>query len=101
MIDKLEADTEYVASVRIVNQNGEGPAATTTVRTPPVPLNTKPKADIKIILSGEKVVASLGKSWLAERERIFYRSQHRIAGIAIHIEKQLLFASDSGRYIYK
>ncbi|RZC34249.1 proto-oncogene tyrosine-protein kinase ROS, partial [Asbolus verrucosus] len=100
MFRNLRPARNYTVSIRMRNGVGSGPSAKVTVSTPAEPLANKVDQQPVLILGTEHGVIEQGTDILDEPV-ILYSTLMIIKGIAIHINKKLLFVSDSGGHIMK
>ncbi|XP_059618544.1 protein sevenless isoform X2 [Phlebotomus argentipes] len=101
MFEKLTPSNNYSVSVTMRNAEGEGPAASTIVSTPPEPEMAVDEPNPTIILATEYSVLTQGSDLLSDSSKDFYTTDIRIKGIAIHIAQQLLFISEESGFVYK
>ncbi|GAB0094112.1 Tyrosine-protein kinase receptor [Sergentomyia squamirostris] len=101
MFEKLTPSNNYSVSVTMRNAEGEGPAASIIVATPPEPEVTFIEPNPSFILGTEYSVLSQGSDFFTDSSKEFYSTTIKIKGIALHIAKQLLFISEESGYVYK
>lgn len=85
----------------MINAVGEGPAAIALIRTTDAPDITHEEPKTKLILCAEYKILSQGTELWSDSGQRIYSSDERITGVAIHIEKKLIFVADEARYVYK
>ncbi|XP_037919299.1 protein sevenless isoform X2 [Hermetia illucens] len=101
MFSKLLPFRNYSIYVSMLNAEGEGPAAETTLSTPNEPTVKDNEPEPTLILGSEYSILSQGADILSEPQKVFYRSEHRIVGVAIHVAKQLVFVAEENGYVFR
>lgn len=101
MFSKLLPFRNYSIYVSMLNAEGEGPAAETTLSTPNEPAVKDNEPEPTLILGSEYSILSQGADILSEPQKVFYRSEHRIVGVAIHVAKQLVFVAEENGYVFR
>ncbi|XP_077293792.1 receptor protein-tyrosine kinase sevenless [Arctopsyche grandis] len=99
MFQSLSPSCTYTVSVAMRNAAGKGPVASVNVTTPALPIAVASKQPI-LILSGRHAIFQQPPDIVAEPILLF-KISHRILGIGIDVDRDLLFISDSNNSIYK
>ncbi|KAK6636659.1 hypothetical protein RUM43_010321 [Polyplax serrata] len=98
MFQNLNANSKYVVSISMRNAVGEGPAATAEVVTPPE-ASVKDALQPILILGSDHRVIKQGADMMLDVPGVIYKTSKFITGMAIHVNKNLLFVSDSDGYV--
>ncbi|KAK4881780.1 hypothetical protein RN001_005099 [Aquatica leii] len=89
----------YTVSISMTNGVGTGPSAHVLVSTPPESLAKEYQQPV-LILNSNHLVIEQGTDMLAVPV-VLYKTKDFIKGIAIHVNQQLLFVSDSSAKVHK
>lgn len=84
----------------MVNEKGQGPPATTKLRTGTPPRVEAVQPIISLILVGHQSV-DLSSGNNLKADKTIYRNDQRIVGTAVHVAQNLLFVSDEAQFIYR
>lgn len=84
----------------MINDKGQGPPATATLRTALAPHVKVIQPIISLILVGNLSV-DLSSGNNLKSDKTVYTNDRRIVGTAVHVAQNLLFVSDEAQYIYR
>ncbi|XP_014223646.1 proto-oncogene tyrosine-protein kinase ROS [Trichogramma pretiosum] len=98
IFQNLDADSNYTISLKMKNENGEGPAASTFLKTLPEP-ETNPAEKPKLIISSENVVAVQTTDTMSATS--LFASSYRIRDVALHMSSSFFYVSDSADNLHR
>ncbi|CAH0553544.1 unnamed protein product [Brassicogethes aeneus] len=100
LFHNLHPQRQYNISISMRNTVGPGPAAITTITTPPERTIRDAKRPV-LILGTESSIIEQEATITDDQDVLYKDNNHKFYGMGIHVQKKLLFISNSGGQIVK